>query len=66
MELHKPVKAFAGLFAQKPNSNENMQVANLMPDASAPVVDVKKTGLPSPGILKLLNKVLTKAMKPQE
>ncbi len=35
MELHKPVKAFEGLFAQKQDSNQNMQVANLMPDASA-------------------------------
>ena len=61
MELHKPVKAFAGLFAQKPNSNENMQVANLMPDASAPVVDVKKTGLPSPGIFEALKQGFDKS-----
>ena len=61
MELHKPVKAFAGLFAQKPNSNENMQVANLMPDASAPVIDVKKTDLPSPGIFEALKQGFDKS-----
>ena len=61
MELHKPVKAFAGLFAQKQDSNQNMQVANLMPDASAPVGDVQRRQLPAPGITEALKQGFDKS-----
>ena len=61
MELHKPVKAFAGLFAQKQDSNQNMQVANLMPDASAPVGDVQRRELPALGITEALKQGFDKS-----
>ena len=61
MELHKPVKAFAGLFAQKQDSNQNMQVANLMPNASAPVGDVQRRQLPAPGITEALKQGFDKS-----
>tara|TARA_Y100001938_G_scaffold146940_1_gene227004 strand:- start:1121 stop:2995 length:1875 start_codon:yes stop_codon:yes gene_type:complete len=63
MELHKPVKAFEGLFAQKQDSNQNMQVANLMPDASAPIVDVEKKELSEPGIFNALKKGFDESAK---
>ena len=64
MQLNKPQGFRSGAaidFKQLAMANQNMQVANLMPDASAPVGDVQRRELPSPGITEALKQGFDKS-----